>query len=182
MSLWAWPMSRLMVGTCLAEMPTTALVPHSIGATIPSCATYQLNHLLCITEVVPIPLLVKCPKISSLVRGPFSILLMHPSVLSNQQGDRLLYMPGSCSSWELQSGVQQDCSDVDTTTTASFAKLWKPVQKPCNTSRCTIRCFWGWSPHQACCWPNSSLESNTDSGRSLQTQCSDESEAEGSRP
>jgi len=54
-------MSQFMVGTCQAGMPTTALVPHSIGATISLCATYQLNHFLCITEVVPIPLLGKCP-------------------------------------------------------------------------------------------------------------------------
>jgi hypothetical protein len=37
---------------------------------------------------------------------------------------------------------QTDCADVDTTVTTSFAKSWKPVQESCNTSRCTIRCFW----------------------------------------
>ena len=175
MSSRAWPMSWHMVGTCLAGMPTTALVPHSIGATIPLVCHLHVKSFCCITEVVLIPLLVKSPNFLT-VEGTFSILLMHPSVLSNQQGDRLLYMSGSCSSWELQSGVQQDCADVDTIMTASFAKSWKPVRKSCHTSRCTIRCFWDWSPHQACCWPNSSLESNIDSCGSRQTQCSDESE------
>ena len=44
-------------------------------------------------------------------------------------------------------------ADVDTRRTAVFTKSWKPVLKSCHASRCTIRCFWDWSPHHACCWP-----------------------------
>ena len=90
-------MSWHMAGTCLAGLLTTALVPHSIGATIPLVCHLQVKSFCCITEVILLPLLVKCPNFLK-VEGTFSILLMHPSVLSNQQGDRLLYTPGSCSS------------------------------------------------------------------------------------
>jgi len=89
-------MSWHIIGTCLAGMPTTALVPHSIGATITLVRHLPVKSFL-YHRVVLIPLLIKCPNFLK-VEGTFSILLMHPSVLSNQQGDRLLYTPGSCSS------------------------------------------------------------------------------------
>ena len=58
-----------------------------------------------------------------------SILLMHSSVLSNQQGDRLsVYTPNGCSYGSLVQ-CQTAGADVDTTRAAVFNKSWKPVLK-----------------------------------------------------
>jgi hypothetical protein len=60
----------------------------------------------------------------------------------------------------------------------SICRVMEAVQKSSHTSGCFIRCFWNWSPHHTCCWLNSSLKSDLDldQGKSLQTQCSDESD------
>ncbi len=80
-----------------------------------------------------------------------AILLMHPSVLSNQQGDRLsVYTPNGCSYGSLVQ-CQTAGADVDTTRAEVLSKSWKSAEI-LQVVRCTIRWFWDWSPHHAWCW------------------------------
>ena len=112
-----------------------------------SCATLRNKFfLLYYWLVVLIPLLVKIqetcqycwciPQCSQISKGT--------GCLFTCLNDALQGSPVQC---------QTAGADVDTTRTAVFTKSWKPVLKSCHASRCTIRCFWDWSPHHACCWP-----------------------------
>ena len=118
--------------------------------------TNLISYLICHVEkqILSFVLLVGGTDSSSCHNSRnLSILLMHSSVLSKiSKGTGCLF---TCLNDALQ-GSPVQCqtagADVDTTRTAVFTKSWKPVLKSCHASRCTIRCFWDWSPHHACCW------------------------------
>jgi hypothetical protein len=72
--------------------------------------------------------------------------------------------------------LKQGCADVDTIAAVVFVMSWKWVQKSSNTSRIHYQILFGLITPLCMVWRNSNLESNLDSGRSLETQRSDESD------
>jgi hypothetical protein len=145
-----------MPGTFLEGLLTPALVPNSIGVTttlvchIP-VQSFFLYHLRCIVSV-----LVKCFHFLE-SQGICQNCWCIPQCSQNQQGEMMFNMHVNtlCESSSLVSN--RIVLTLISKQTAVIAKSWEYVQKSCFVSRCSIRCSWGWSHHQACCWLNSSL-------------------------